>query len=57
MFALFVIGALALSAFTAITPEEWERIGTGLDSRSDRRAVIGRLPGYFQIGNNHLTGE
>lgn len=32
MFALFVIGALALSAFTALTPEEWERIGKELDS-------------------------
>lgn len=32
MFALFVIGALALSTFTALTPEEWERIGKELDS-------------------------
>lgn len=32
MFALFVIGSLALSAFTALTPEEWERIGKELDS-------------------------
>lgn len=32
MFALFVIGALALSAFTALTPEEWEQIGKELDS-------------------------
>ncbi len=32
MFALFIIGALALSAFTALTPEEWERIGKGLEA-------------------------
>lgn len=31
MFALFIIGALALSAFTALTPEEWEQIGKGIE--------------------------
>lgn len=31
MFGLFLIGALALSAFTALTPQEWKELADKME--------------------------